>query len=320
MRPLPFIVASPLLAAMIVPAVGAAAVRADHQAPRNGRIAYSTGAILPDPDTQGRSQVFTVRPDGSGRRQLTHVSAPVQAGDPNYSPGGRRIVYVSNATGRFQVWVMSASGAHQHRLVVDPRRNAFLPSWAPDGKHIVFTRCHKPFGFLECSLATVRANGSQLRVVARGHWVHFVARYAPDGRKLAFSTSRAGYTSAIWTARPDGSAARRLTRPGPEAFWPDYAPDGQRILFSNNADRPHSNLFTMRTDGSHVRQVSHITAPAQAAFGSYSPDGRRIVYDAAPTTDASPHEGLAVMNADGTHAHTIVQTGTLTIADWGVAR
>src|SRR5690348_10580356 len=139
MRPIPGIAAVPmLLIAALVPAAVASA-HADRALPRNGRIAYSVGAILPDPDTHAHSQVFTVRADGSGKRQLTHVKAPVQAGDPSYSPNGRRIAYVSNATGRFQVWVMSASGAHQHRLVVDPRRDAFLPRWAPDGKHLVFT-------------------------------------------------------------------------------------------------------------------------------------------------------------------------------------
>ncbi|HEY2298950.1 MAG TPA: hypothetical protein VGH43_14545 [Jatrophihabitans sp.] len=315
MRPIPGIAAAALLLiATLVPSSGAAA-RA--QGPRNGRIAYSVGAILPDPDTQGHSQVFTVRPDGSGRRQLTHVTAPVQAGDPNFSPNGRRIAYVSNATGRFQVWVMTAGGAHQHRLVVDPRRNAFVPRWAPDGKHLVFTRCHKPFGFLECSIATVRADGSHLRVITRGHWVNFDARYAPDGRSIAYSSNRAGLVSAIWQARTDGSAAHRLTRPSPEAFWPDYSPSGRRILFTNNNDRPNSNMFTMRADGSHVRRLTAVKPPRQSGFGSYSPDGQRIVFD---RTGLPGHEGLGVMNANGTHAHTIVQTGNLTIADWGAAR
>jgi len=319
MRRLWGIAAIPLLTTTLVPAAGAAA-SADSRAPRNGRIAYSVGAILPDPDLSAHSNVFTVRPDGTGRRQLTHLKAPKQAGDPNYSPDASHIAYVSNATGRFQVWLMRRDGTHKHRLVADRGHDAFLPRWAPDGKHLVFTRCTKPFGFLECTIARVRADGSHLRNLTGGHWIEFDARYAPDGHTIAFTSSRDGLISAIWVMRADGSHKHRLTAARPEAFWPDFTPDGRTILFVNNFGRPNSNIFTMRADGTRVRPVTQVKPPRQAGFGSYSPDGRRIVFDATPRSNVGTREGLAVMRADGTHRAVIVRTGNLTIADWGVAR
>lgn len=304
-----------LVAASLV--VGGPARADEQRAPGNGRIAYSVGAVLPDPDPNAHSQVFTIRPDGSGRRQLTHVAAPAQAGDPSYSPNANHIAYVSSVGGTFQVWLMRADGTHQHHLVHDPRHDAFLPRWAPDGAHLVFTRCTKPFGFVECTIAQVRSDGSHLRVLARGHWVDFDARYAPDGQTIVFTSNRRGLKSAIWRMRADGSRMRRLTAPRPEAFFPDYSPDGSTILFGNNFDRPHTDLFTMRRDGSRVRQLTHFDPKTQGGFASYSPDGRRIITDYAVE---GSKEGLAVMKSDGTHLHVIVRTGNLTIADWGVQR
>jgi len=225
--------------------------------------------------------------------------------------------YVSSAGGRFQVWLMRADGSHQRRLVRDPGHDAFTPRWAPDGKHLVFTRCTEPFGFLDCTIARVRADGSHLHPLTGGHWVDFDARYAPDGHSIAITTNRRGLNSAIWRMRPDGSRMRRLTAARPEAFAPDYSPNGRTILFGNNFDRPHTDLFTMRRDGSHVRQLTHFGPKAQGGFASYSPDGRRIISDYA--VDGAK-EGLAVMNSDGTHLHVIVRTGNLTLADWGVQR
>ena len=297
-------------------AVSSPARADERRTPENGRIAYSVGAVLPDPDPTAHSQVFTIRADGTGRRQLTHVAAPAQAGDPNYSPDAGRIAYVSSVSGHFEVWVMRADGSHQHRLVRDPRHDAFVPRWAPDGKHLVFTRCSNPDGFLECTIASVRSDGTQLRVLTGGHWTDFDARYAPDGKSIAFTSNRRGIESAIWRMRPDGSGMRRLTSAGPEAFWPAYSPDGNTILFGNNFDRPHTNLFTMHRDGSRVHRLTNFAPNAQGGFASYSPDGRRVVSDYV----AGKTEGVGVMNSDGTHVHMIVRTGNLTIADWGVQR
>jgi Tol biopolymer transport system component len=277
--------------------------------PQNGRIAYSVGGVLPGPDLDAASQVYTVYPNGTGRKQLTHVVAPVQAGDPSYSPDGRRILYVSNASGRFQIWVMNADGSDQHRLVNDPGHDAFLPSWSPDASTLVFTRCAPVLSTFECTIATVRADGSRVRTVTGGHWQDFIARFTPDGASIVFSSNRSGYLARIWRCALDGSQLRALTDPDLEAFWPDYSPDGQRILFTSNFERPLSQLYTMAPNGAAVRQLTHFTQDNQGGAASYSPDGTRIVLSATG--------GLAVMNANGTGLTTIVPINDLVIADWG---
>ena len=298
----------------------AAATPARPLARSNGRIAYSVGAVLPDPDPDAKSQVFTVNPDGSDVRQLTHVAAPGEAGDPNFSPDGTRLAYVSNTSGRFQLWVMNADGSHQRRLLADPGHDAFVPQWAPDGRHLVYTRCRYSPGtnlfppVLECAIATVRTDGTDDRDITSGHWIDFDATYSPDGRSVVFAGYRGGLLSAIWRTSASGGRLHRLTAAEPEAFWPDYAPDGRTILFSNNFDRPASRVFSMRPDGSHITQVTHVGPDDQAGFASYAPDGKKIVLDYyTPSTGDS----LAVANADGTHLTPIVATGDLTLADWG---
>jgi Tol biopolymer transport system component len=301
------------LAALAVGVLGvglAPAAVAGCAPPQNGRIAYSVGGIGPDPDLGGASQVYTVYPNGTGRRQLTHVAAPVQAGDPSYSPDGRRIVYVSNASGRFQIWVMNADGSDEHRLVNDAGHDAFFPSYSPDASTIVYTRCAPVLSTFECTIAVVRADGSRVRTVTGGHWQDFVARFTPDGASIVFSSNRSGYLARIWRCALDGSQLRVLTDPDLEAFWPDYSPDGHRILFTSNFDRPLSQLYTMAPNGAAVRQLTHFTEDNQGGFASYSPDGTRIVLAATG--------GLSVMNANGTGLTTIVPINDLVIADWGV--
>jgi len=292
-------------AALFTP-TSASAATAD--GPHNGRIAYSVGAILPGPDLSANSQVYTVNPDGSHIQQLTHLHAPDQAGDPSYSPDGRRLLYVSNVGGTFQVWIMRADGTRQHQLVTDPGHDAFLPRWAPDAAHLLFTRCSTPFGQLECTIATAATDGSGLHDLNPGHDVDFSADYSPDGRTIVVCSERANLISAVWRMNRHGGSLRRLTDPDLEACWPDYSPDGSRILISDNSDRPQNHLDTMRRDGTGVRTL------IDGVLGRFSPDGKRLVFDRGLPNG---HEGLSTAAADGSNPHMIVTTDNLVIADWG---
>jgi hypothetical protein len=58
-----------------------------------------------------------------------------------------------------------------------------------------------------------------------------------------------------------------------------------------------SQIFVMRSDGTHERQLTH--SPVSVLGASYSPNGKRIVFE----TTAGGDTEIAVMRADGSHAH-----------------
>src|SRR3954454_23267581 len=97
-----FVVGGLLVAAFLSPVEAASAPTYAATATATARhpvIAFSTGYILVQPDLDNPSQVMTVRPDGTGEHQLTHVPEGKQAGAPDISPDGRTIAYVSNQDG-----------------------------------------------------------------------------------------------------------------------------------------------------------------------------------------------------------------------------
>lgn len=84
--------------------------------------------------TQGRTDIFTVAPDGTGLTRLT--STPNRAEyTPAYSPSGTAIVY-ARAQGpsihaRDDLWKMAADGAGVTRLTTTPDVDEWEPSWQP---------------------------------------------------------------------------------------------------------------------------------------------------------------------------------------------
>jgi Tol biopolymer transport system component len=286
----------------------------------NGRIAFSTGFILPDPDLSGHSQVFTVNPDGSGERQLTHVPAGSQAGGPGWSPDGTKIAYASNVSGNFAIWVMNADGSGQHRIAGASGYDYFTPRWSPDGSHLVVARCDVRLGFdSQCDIDVIRSDGSGLRTVVGGHRINSNPEYSPNGRRIAFQSDRAGLVSAVWVVNVSGTGLKRLTKPTLEAQYPQWSPDGGQILLTSNFLRPTTQLFLIRPDGSHLKQLTHAPSGHSEALGSFSPDSRRIVLISDLAHDNGSND-LFTMQADGTHLTKIVANHPrVALSDWGPA-
>jgi TolB protein len=303
-----------------VRASAASHVAAAASPPGHGLIAYSSGFILTFPDLDNPSQVFTVRPDGSNNRQLTHVPDGRQAGAPDISPDGNKIVYVSNkGTDNFAVWLMRTDGTHQHRVFARSDFDFFQPRWSPDGNRLVVTRCDLRFGFVaSCDIVITWPDGSHQRTLIGGGRISGDAAWSPDGKWIAFDSDLGGFNSTVWVIRASGGKPVRLTKPNLEAFWPNWSPDGSHLVISSNCCRPLSQVFTMRADGSGLRQLTHVTAGGGPAFASYSPDGRRIAYGSdqrrGPEFD---HLDLFVMNTDGSNQHRILVADQSAVGpDW----
>jgi TolB protein len=77
------------------------------------------------------SQLFVIHPDGTGLRQVTHVSADTLLLSASFSPDGRRIVYAQTGKGGVpDIFTIKANGGGRRQLTRTPKWDS-APDWGP---------------------------------------------------------------------------------------------------------------------------------------------------------------------------------------------
>jgi len=86
----------------------------------------------------GRPRVFVMNADGSAPRPAHDGDASGDELAPSWSPDGALLGYtVSTRDGASEIWAIDAATHAAHRVSAPGARDED-PSWAPDGKHLVY--------------------------------------------------------------------------------------------------------------------------------------------------------------------------------------
>jgi TolB protein len=134
--------------------------------------------------------------------------------------------------------------------------------------------------------------------------------WSPDGRKLAFDSSRTDpnpndstAVNDVFTMNPDGSDVAKLTDSVGASADAAWSADGSLIAFdADRGDRTsQQGIYVMRPDGSDTRRVTTLPAGYQADLAPrFSPDGKRLVFTRYRGSGGSEKAALYVVRLDGT--------------------
>ena len=215
------------------------------------------------------------------------------------SPGknGRLAFMVKDSKGHWQIWVAGPRLGGAKKLTTGPADSGW-PVWSPDGKKLAFdsnrTDPNPTDSTAVNDLFTINADGSGVTKLTDSVGASADAAWSPDGSLIAFDADRGDPNSkqGIYTMRSDGSDFHRVTiRPPGYEFdvSPRFSPDGKRLVFTRfrgkGCPQPycpseHAALFTVALDGTGLRRLT--TFAIHAGDADWSPDGKRIVFEAYP--------------------------------------
>lgn len=274
---------------------------------QNGKIVYVSRTYT----EEAPYEIFTINPDGTGRRQLTRDSSANNF-SPTYSPNGSRIAW----EGYYDIWLMHADGSGKTRLTAGEQYEDYAPVFSPDGRRVFFVRVPRNGGQGAVYVKAISGGKPAERVKGLPDGAGIPVR-SPDGKRIMFGYTRPGEDySEIATARPDGSGLKVLTNYSGDvdAGGASWSPDSRRLVFSVfDYGLDKARIVTMAANGTGKRNI--LAPPHLFPSGPvFSPDGKKIVF-----AYESGHD-IWTMNPDGTGLTNVTDTPSGTrkeiMPDW----
>jgi TolB protein len=247
-----------------------------------------------------------------------------------------RIAFVSDKTGKKELYVMDYDGQNLKKLTAD-RAICMSPAWSPDGRILAYVsyRDKNPdlFGLdmetgrrwkisssegLNISPAwspngkrlamamsrdggaeiyTISMEGNDVERLTYGIADNVSPSWSPNGREIVFTSGRGG-SPQLYIMGVDGSDPRRITYEGSYNASPHWSPRGDRIVFASQV-KGLFKIATVNPDGSDLRILTD--GPGNDENPMWSPTGRQIVF----SSTRKGKTGIFIMNADGTELERI---------------
>jgi TolB protein len=158
----------------------------------------------------GNPELYVMNVDGSALRRLTNH--PQIDTTPTWSPNGTQLAFTSDRSGSPAIYVVGTDGLGLRRISSDSY--ADRPTWSPPPLNEIAFAARTGPGY---DIKVLNLAKGETRQITFGEGSNESPAWSPNGRHLAFTSTRAGRTQ-VFTVDLDGKNVRQITRDGNNYF------------------------------------------------------------------------------------------------------
>jgi len=225
---------------------------------------------------------------------------------PDWSPDGKSVVYVSYQKDAMELWLLDL-GSGKTKQLTDGGAVNVEPRWSPDGKRIVWvsTQYNSHFHVFMADVVNgelknaVRLTGETKSSLPRYYYSAYDMEINPvwtrDGKEILFVSNRGHIygTGGFWRMKigelseyPKSTVKSDCVTCGDareihyeETSWkarPDFSPDGSRMVYSSYSGRQWHNLWLMPANGGDAFPITY--GDWDETNVRWSPDGKTLAF------------------------------------------
>ncbi len=240
--------------------------------PDGKRIAFEV-------DTFSSSSIWSMSASGDELQPIVQDPANRNSYNPIFSPDGRSI-YFGFESGLWQVSISPGSGkptGEPVQIVGAAPTIIRHPSISGDGKKIAYSALLQSSNLWSTPLTPDSgAAGSPTPLTHDNSTRNNLLSFSPDGRKIAYTSWRAGAGGDLWLMDGNGSNSKQLTTNPARDSEPSWFPNMERIAFLS--DRGGRWRF-WGIDLASGRESMLIDFESDTQYARLSPDGKKVAFN-----------------------------------------
>jgi tricorn protease len=199
-----------------------------------------------------RGEVFTVPAKAGPTRNLTNTSG-VHERNSKWSPDGKHIAFISDASGEDEVWVTTPDGRGKpQQLTTGGDTYKYEVTWSPDSKHVLWGDKKNRVCYVEVGTKRV------VEVTRAKTWEIRDAVWSPDSRWIAYSQQEEDGQSQVYLYSVESCKITRVTEGRFNSGAPCFSGDGKYLFVVSARD---FNPIYSQTEWNHAyRDMSRVYA------------------------------------------------------------
>jgi dipeptidyl aminopeptidase/acylaminoacyl peptidase len=211
-----------------------------------------------------------------------------QIGDSSWSPDGKQIAFISNISGRSNLWLVPAGGGWPTQLTISDQRQA-QPVWSPDGTWIAYISDHDGDEQWDIFLVSPKT-GDVVNLTISPDSAEVEPAWSPDGHQIAYATKpKTGSSYEIDLMDVTTRHLRHLTKNTPKELGnenPIFSRDGKFLVYTqSHAAGKDANVFLCDLASGQSTNLTPHEGQHNFLAADISPDGKSVLI----TSDA--HNG-----------------------------
>lgn len=201
-------------------------------------------------------------------------------GDSEWSPDNKQVAFVSNITGRNNIWIVPAEGGWPNQLTVSNQRQSSI-TWAPNGRWIAYQSDYDGNEQWDIFLVSPRS-GQVLNITNTAEISEENPVWSPDGEFLAYTVKpKDSPTHEIDIMEVATKKVRHITVNTPKDlsnFNPIWSKNGKSIVFTQaNSAGKDTNVFIADVATGKATNLTQHEGEHTFSASDISPDGKTVL-------------------------------------------